>query len=258
MRSSGSGSPRRAGPRTGARSAAPASDGGEVSGGRRHYRGNSMHIQDSHWSSASTLAPRRCDRRGGRQRTRDGVAVHAAARGRTAQPRARAARGARGLRRAGIRRADGGRGAPRAGRCRHGVPALPEQGRPGPADSRGGDLPADRAGQGGARAGGGAVAGAVALPADVGGLGCRAAAAAAGAAGRASRTTDGADGIGAIVVDEARVPQQRVQPTAELRSVSADCGCVSAEAAVPLGGRRGCGGAARGRGPAGGPGAGGG
>ncbi|MDX3588024.1 TetR/AcrR family transcriptional regulator [Streptomyces europaeiscabiei] len=33
-----------------------------------------------------------------------------------------------------------------------------------------------------------------------------------------------ADGIGAFVVDEARVPQQRVQPTAELRLVSADSG----------------------------------
>ncbi|MDX3549467.1 helix-turn-helix domain containing protein [Streptomyces europaeiscabiei] len=37
-----------------------------------------------------------------------------------------------------------------------------------------------------------------------------------------------ADGIGAFVVDEARVPQQRSQPTTELRLVSADPGAGSA------------------------------
>ncbi|UUU23229.1 TetR/AcrR family transcriptional regulator [Streptomyces sp. DSM 40750] len=35
---------------------------------------------------------------------------------------------------------------------------------------------------------------------------------------------DGSDGVGGIVVDEARVPQQRVQPGTELRLVSADSG----------------------------------
>ncbi|MEI5528238.1 helix-turn-helix domain-containing protein [Streptomyces brasiliscabiei] len=46
----------------------------------------------------------------------------------------------------------------------------------------------------------------------------------------------GADGIGAIVVDEARVPQQRVQPTAELRLVSADAGPGGVSGAGGLGG----------------------
>ncbi|WP_326581197.1 TetR/AcrR family transcriptional regulator [Streptomyces sp. NBC_00481] len=38
---------------------------------------------------------------------------------------------------------------------------------------------------------------------------------------------DGSDTVGGFVVDEARVPQQRVQPTAELRLVSADSGAGS-------------------------------
>lgn len=42
----------------------------------------------------------------------------------------------------------------------------------------------------------------------------------------------GADGIGAVVVDEARVPQQRAQPAAELRLVSADSGSGSGAGAV--------------------------
>ncbi|WP_371579033.1 TetR/AcrR family transcriptional regulator [Streptomyces sp. NBC_01314] len=44
-----------------------------------------------------------------------------------------------------------------------------------------------------------------------------------------------ADGIGAFVVDEARVPQQRVQPTAELRLVSADP-CAGSAGAAGAGG----------------------
>jgi AcrR family transcriptional regulator len=47
---------------------------------------------------------------------------------------------------------------------------------------------------------------------------------------------DGSDGIGAIVVDEARVPQQRVQPTAELRLVPADPGAGGAMGVAGSGG----------------------
>ncbi|MFE7839843.1 TetR/AcrR family transcriptional regulator [Streptomyces sp. NPDC057474] len=46
---------------------------------------------------------------------------------------------------------------------------------------------------------------------------------------------DGSGGIGGIGVDETRVPQQRVQPTAELRLVSADSGAGSAGAAGAIG-----------------------
>jgi AcrR family transcriptional regulator len=47
---------------------------------------------------------------------------------------------------------------------------------------------------------------------------------------------DGSDGIGAIVVDGARVPQQRVQPTSELRLVPADPGAGGAMGVAGSGG----------------------
>jgi AcrR family transcriptional regulator len=46
---------------------------------------------------------------------------------------------------------------------------------------------------------------------------------------------DGSDAVGGFVVDEARVPQQRVQPTAELRLVSADSGAGSLGASGGVG-----------------------
>ena len=118
-----------------------------------------------------------------------GRPFHAAARGRAAQSRTRPARRARGVRRAGLRRADGGRGAPRTGGRRHGLPAFPQQGRAGAPDSRGGDRPADRAGAVRAGPGGRAVVGALPLPAHLGGVGRGPAAAAAGAARRGGART---------------------------------------------------------------------
>ncbi len=181
----------------------PRPSGRGVSGGRRHYRGINMHIQGSQWptavattqvsdgtgggtgssngangSGASTNGVSSARRLRGRRRPQ-----HTAAGGRPAQSGTRTARRARGLRRAGVRRSHGGRGPAGARRCRHGLPPVPEQGRPRTPDSRGGDLPADGAGAHGAGPGGRPVVGAVALPSDVGRLGRRAAAAAGHPAG---------------------------------------------------------------------------
>ena len=100
--------------------------------------------------------------------------------------------------------------------------------------------------------GGGAVVGAVPLPADVGGLGRRAAAAAAGAAGRARTAEEPTVG---------GTRTRRGCRSSGSRRGSRSCGLRSWAAAGAGGradGRRGRGGAAGGRGPAGGPGAGGG
>lgn len=53
---------------------------------------------------------------------------------------------------------------------------------------------------------------------------------------------DGSDTVGGFVVDEARVPQQRAQPTAELRLVSADSGAGSLGASGGVGASAGAGG----------------